>query len=468
MHNKLLRFSLSLAMVLAAAISSHAATFEQNTLTPNTFGYVNPEIDSFVQYSDINNPADKISSKLYKPSAGSILIVTFHGNGEGGVKGTCNNYSQIAANRLAVTFSSKPIQEKFRGAYVLAFQAPDDWYGDDWSDEAEAIIKRACEEFGIKQVFLAGLSAGGLMCERMLAAYPDMFSGALISCAAISKNDTAVAGLGGVYADPDKTEWINKDLKLKKPVDADAYLANYDAWLDKIAASNVPLFLVHSKNDPVISSTWTEYAYGYLTNKRKNDAPIYYRIITSSNHGYRTVGEHFAWERMLNNDIVDSTGKVRTIDFLTGLAKSEGDFSYNAYKIPAPAASENKGAYKFDVVAEILDAGERVNKIVIYMNGDKIDASSLKPENFNVTVWAEDASGLNLEGATCGGELMQAGITKDTPASVKVCDVYVNNQGNIVLVLEEKATLNYTQPFSRNLAEKLHYNITPVELSLLH
>ncbi len=466
MHNKLLRFSLCLTMVLAT-LSAHAATFQQNTLTPNTFGYVNSNTDSFVQYSDINNPADKISSKLYKPSSGSIMVVTFHGNGEGGVKGTCNNYSQIAANRLAVTFSSKAIQEKFNGAYVLAFQAPDNWY-DDWSDEAGAIIKRACEEFGIKQVFLAGLSAGGLMCERMLAAYPDMFSGALLSCAAIAKNDTAVAGLGGVYAEPDKTEWINEALKLKKPVDADTYLANYNAWLDKIAASNVPLFLVHSKNDPVISSTWTQYAYDYLTDKRKNNAPVYYRIITSSNHGYRTVGEHFAWERMLNNDIVDSTGKVRTIDFLTGLAKSEGDFAYNAYKIPAPAPSENKGAYKFDVVAEIPDAGERVNKIVIYMNGDKIDASTLKPEAFNVTVWAEDASGLNLEGATCGGELMQAGITKDTPAGVKVYDVCVNNQGNIVLVLEEKATLNYTQPFSRNLAEKLHYSIAPAELSLLH
>ena len=467
MNNKLFKFTLCFALILSAVLSANAAVFEQNTITPNTFGYVNPDIDSFVQYSDVKNPADKISSKLYKPSAGSIMVVTFHGNGEGGVNGTCNNYSQIAANRLAVTFSDKAIQEKFKGAYVLAFQAPDNWY-DDWSKEAGAVIKRACEEFGIKQVFLAGLSAGGLMCERMIAAYPDMFSGALISCAAIAKNDTAVAGLGGVYADPDKTEWIDAALKLKQPVDAETYLANYNAWLDKIAASNVPLFLVHSKNDPVISSTWTQYAYDYIKDKRQNNAPVYYRIITSSTHGYRIVGEHFAWERMLNNDVVDSTGTVRTIDFLTGLAKSEGDFSYNAYKIPAPAASENKGTYKFDVVAEIKDGGERADKIVIYMNSDKIDASTLKPEDFKVSVWAEDASGLNLEGATCGGELMQSGITKDTPANVKVCDVYVNNQGNIVLLLEEKATLNYTQPFSRNLAEKLHYNIAPAELSLLH
>ena len=51
---------------------------------------------------------------------------------------------------------------------------------------------------------------------------------------------------------------------------------------------------------------------------------------------------------------------------------------------------------------------------------------------------------------------------------MKVYDVCVNSQGNIVLLLEEKATLNYTQPFSRNLAEKLHYNIAPLELSLLH
>ena len=464
---KFFKFTLCFALILSAALSAGASTFEQNTITPNTFGYVNPDTDAFVPYSDVNNPAEKISSKLYKPSAGAIMVVTFHGNGEGGVQGTCNNYSQIAANRLAVTFSDKAIQEKFGGAYVLAFQAPDNWY-DDWSAEAGAVIKKAAEEFGIKQIFLAGLSAGGLMCERMIAAYPDLFSGALISCAAIAKNDTAVAGLGGVYAEADKTEWLSESLKLKKPTDYDTYCANYTAWLDKIAASNVPLFLVHSKNDPTISSSWTQYAYDYLKAHRKNDAPVYCRIITSSRHGYRVVGEHFAWERMLNNDVVDSTGTVRTIDFLTGLAKSVGEFTYKPYEIPAPAPSTNKDTYKFDVAAEIKDAGERADKIIIYMNGDKVDASSLKAEDFKVTVWAEDASGLNLEGATCGGELMQAGITKDTPASVKVYDLCVNSQGNIVLVLEEKGTLNYTQPFSRNLAEKLHYNIAPLELALLH
>ena len=191
MRNKLFKFSLCCVLVLGVAISANAANFEQNTITPNTFGYVNPDIDPFVPYSDVNNPAEKISSKLYKPSAGAIMVVTFHGNGEGGVQGTCNNYSQIAANRLAVTFSDKAIQEKLGGAYVLAFQAPDNWY-DDWSAESCAVIKKACAEFGIKQIFLAGLSAGGLMCERMIAAYPDLFSGALISCAAIAKNDTQI------------------------------------------------------------------------------------------------------------------------------------------------------------------------------------------------------------------------------------------------------------------------------------
>ena len=121
MRNKSFTFTLCFALLLCAAVSANAAVFEQNTITPNTLGYVNPDIDSFVQYSDVKNPADKISSKLYKPSAGSIMVVTFHGNGEGGVKGECNNYSQIAANRLAATFSSKAIQEKFRGAYILAF-----------------------------------------------------------------------------------------------------------------------------------------------------------------------------------------------------------------------------------------------------------------------------------------------------------------------------------------------------------
>ena len=87
------------------------------------------------------------------------------------------------------------------------------------------------------------------MTQRMLAKYGDFFAGALMSCAAIAKNDQYVEGLGGNYTD--STEYLDagdaytSGDTFKKPVDFNQYLANYDEWLENIAVSNVPIFMVH-------------------------------------------------------------------------------------------------------------------------------------------------------------------------------------------------------------------------------
>lgn len=104
------------------------ATFVQNTDTQNGHGFVDEEIDQFETYSNVSGNSGNytsIASKIYKPVSGDTLIVVFHGNGEGGVEGNCNNYAQLAGNRLAVTYTTNDVQEAFKGAYVLAFQAPD-------------------------------------------------------------------------------------------------------------------------------------------------------------------------------------------------------------------------------------------------------------------------------------------------------------------------------------------------------
>ena len=38
---------------------------------------------------------------------------------------------------------------------------------------------------------------------------------------------------------------LDETLGLKKPVDYDQYVSNYTGWLEKIAESNVPMYLVH-------------------------------------------------------------------------------------------------------------------------------------------------------------------------------------------------------------------------------
>ena len=159
------------AMLIATMFTSNLnaldinSEFIQNVNTANTFGYVNYETDQFETYSNVEGSAGNytsIASKIYKPLSGDTLIVVFHGNGEGGVDGICNNYAQLAGNRLAVTYTTDELQSAFKGAYVLAFQAPDYWYND-YTQQAKAIIDQAVDEFNIKEVFISGLSAGGLL-----------------------------------------------------------------------------------------------------------------------------------------------------------------------------------------------------------------------------------------------------------------------------------------------------------------
>ena len=93
------------AMLIATMFTSNLnaldinSEFIQNVNTANTFGYVNYETDQFETYSNVEGSAGNytsIASKIYKPLSGDTLIVVFHGNGEGGVDGICNNYAQLA------------------------------------------------------------------------------------------------------------------------------------------------------------------------------------------------------------------------------------------------------------------------------------------------------------------------------------------------------------------------------------
>ena len=79
--------------------------FIQNVNTANTFGYVNYETDQFETYSNVAGSAGNytsIASKIYKPLSGDTLLVVFHGNGEGGVDGICNNYAPVSYTHLDV------------------------------------------------------------------------------------------------------------------------------------------------------------------------------------------------------------------------------------------------------------------------------------------------------------------------------------------------------------------------------
>ncbi|MCR5762658.1 MAG: prolyl oligopeptidase family serine peptidase [Treponema sp.] len=136
-----------------------------------------------------------INYQLFEPKKKSnTLIVWFHGNGEGDWKHSNNNVAQIRANRGAVAWATKEAQDIFKGAYVMAFQAPDTWYyanRDSLLEQAEKEIQDIVKKYGIdkKRIVLSGCSAGGYMSTRMIIKYPDLFSAAMINCPALDIAD---------------------------------------------------------------------------------------------------------------------------------------------------------------------------------------------------------------------------------------------------------------------------------------
>lgn len=467
-------------MLVATMFTSNLSALEvksefvQNTNTQNTYGYVDYETDQFETYSEVSKQGEEyatIASKIYKPVSGDTLIVVFHGNGEGGVDGISNNYSQIAGNRLAVTYTTPELQSAFKGAYVLAFQAPDYWYND-YTEQVKTTIDQAVAEFKIKQVFVSGLSAGGMMTQRMLAKYGDFFDGALLSCAAIAKNDQYIEGLGGDYTGSD--EYLDADSSytdgktFKKPVDFEQYLANYNTWLEKIALSNVPVFMVHCYYDPTIYYKWTEYAYETIKTYRENeglDGDVYCGLFEDVNYSDEKFGSaHWSWIKMLNGDIyADTNADLDTITWFKSLSTSNNDYQEKVVTNPVAGKVDGENIYGYNLIATVTNSGEKITSIEIDMDGEKVDASKLTPEMFEITGYNSDASGLVNENVTSNGIF----ATVDKPMKIEVSKVSVNDQGNIVLDLAtQNGVLNYTS-LSRNLTTNIRYDIAPTTLSLI-
>lgn len=479
---KIRKFLLSFvsAMLVATLFTANLnaldvnSEFIQNINTANTFGYVNYETEQFETYSNVKGSQGNytsIASKIYKPLSGDTLIVVFHGNGEGGVNGICNNYAQLAGNRLAVTYTTDELQRAFKGAYVLAFQAPDYWYND-YTQQTKAIIDQAVNEFNIKEVFISGLSAGGLMSQKMLAKYGNYFSGALISCSAIAKNNQYIEGLGGDYSNT--TEYLDANdpytdgKTFKKPNDYNQYLDNYNIWLENIAKSNVPIFMVHCYNDPTIYYKWSELAYNTIKNYReinKLDGDIYCGLIKNVSYPDETyTSGHWSWIKMLNGDVYASTDTgLNTITWFKSLSTSTNTYQPKLVSNQVAQPIDKSNTYTYNLIATVTNSGEKITSIEINMNGKKVDSTKLTPEMFKITGYNTDASGL------AGDNVISEGIfgTLDNPIDIEVKKVSVNKQGNIVLDLgTQKSVLNYTS-LSRNLATNIRYNIADTVLPFI-
>ena len=133
-----------------------------------------------------------INYQFHEAKGSDKLIIWFHGNGEGDLEKeqTQNNVAQMLANRGTVAWATDEAQSIFGQANVMSFQAPSTWYyaqRDNLLEKAKTEIDEVVKKYNINpnKIVVSGCSAGGYMTTRMLIAYPDLFSAAMINCPAL-------------------------------------------------------------------------------------------------------------------------------------------------------------------------------------------------------------------------------------------------------------------------------------------
>lgn len=158
-----------------------------------------------------------------RSGGGAPLIIWLHGGGEGGADPSI----PLIANK-AWNYASKDIQSIFGGAHVLVPQAPTFWMqsangdytrgatNDIYNEVLMGLIKdyvAAHPDIDTDRIYVGGCSNGGYMSLKLILEHPDYFAAAYISALAYHNQ----------------------------------YIT--DAQVARI--KNVPIWFVHSKDDPV-------------------------------------------------------------------------------------------------------------------------------------------------------------------------------------------------------------------------
>ena len=168
---------------------------------------------------------------------------------------------------------------------------------------------------------------------------------------------------------------------------------------------------------------------------------------------------HWAWVKMYNNEI--SVNGISTLDWFESLSTSTNSYQEKEYTLPTAGASQQENTYKFNLIAQVREDGEKVVAIEIDMNGQKVDASKLTKDMFKIKAYNKDAQA-DL------GSTVNYGLFDET--ELEVAQVSVNERGNIVLDLavnSYKGVLNWSGDLSRNLTTQMMYSIEPVALPIV-
>lgn len=194
------------------------------------------------------------------------LLIWLHGGGEGGTDPSI----ALIANK-AWNYASEEIQSVFKGAYVLVPQAPTFWMqsesGDYTRGDTDDIYNKALmgliekyvadnPNIDPNRIYVGGCSNGGYMSLKLILQHPDYFAAGYISALA----------------------YHNKHIT--------------DEQVEKI--KNVPMWFVHSKDDPV-------------TIPEETIVPLYKRLMAA-----KASKVHFSFYEY----VVDLSGSYGGDDFL--------------------------------------------------------------------------------------------------------------------------------------------------------
>lgn len=193
-----------------------------------------PLIDEFDLSGQFSHKGTKLTYASYTPaeskSAGKRpLLIWIHGGGEGGT----DTSIPLIANRAA-NYASPEIQAYFGGAYVLVPQTPTFWMDngkgqytmgevdDRYNKSLMALIQEYVNQHpNIDQdrIYVGGCSNGGYMTLKLLLLYPDYFAAGFPSALAFQAKNLS------------------------------------DADIQRI--KDIPIWFIHSKDDPVTRANET-------------------------------------------------------------------------------------------------------------------------------------------------------------------------------------------------------------------
>lgn len=204
-------------------------------------GRIMPDLDKFDSKGTFSQNGISLSYASFVPkntAEKSPLLIWLHGGGEGGTDPSI----ALIANK-ATNYASDEIQEIFGGAHVLVPQSPSFWMesasgkytrggeNDIYNAALMGLIQKYVGDnptVDVNKIYVGGCSNGGYMSLKLLLLHPDYFAAAYIS--------------------------------------ALAYHEKYITDEQVNSIKNIPIWFVHSKDDPV-------------TIPDETVVPLYHRLI---------------------------------------------------------------------------------------------------------------------------------------------------------------------------------------------